>query len=63
MALGEYWERNAKRKLQVKKLCFPSVSVAIRPSLPRVIPQAIATHLRDQGSLYKNRDGDPNFDQ
>ncbi|KAL5848896.1 hypothetical protein ACOSQ4_006909 [Xanthoceras sorbifolium] len=40
MALGEYWERNAKRKLQVKKLCFPSVSVTIRPSLPRVIPQA-----------------------
>ncbi|KAL5765792.1 hypothetical protein ACOSP7_016409 [Xanthoceras sorbifolium] len=58
MALGEYWGRNAKRKLQVKKLRFSPVSVTTRPSLLKVAPQAsqrkwcfrpvsVATHLRD----------------
>ncbi|KAL5776926.1 hypothetical protein ACOSP7_009852 [Xanthoceras sorbifolium] len=58
MVLGEYWGRNAKRKLQVKKWRFSLVSVATRPSLPRVAPLAsrrkwssrpvsIATRLHD----------------
>ncbi|KAL5758556.1 hypothetical protein ACOSP7_021167 [Xanthoceras sorbifolium] len=43
MALGEHWGRNAKRKLQVKKLYFSPVSVANRPSLPRVALPASQT--------------------
>ncbi|KAL5764065.1 hypothetical protein ACOSQ2_016659 [Xanthoceras sorbifolium] len=68
MALGEYWGRNAKRKLQVKKLRFSPVSDMTRPSLLKVAPQAsqrkwcfrlvsVATHLRDQGSCHKHRGG------